>query len=130
MIDQMRMNQARLRADMEDSASSSSQQSKSIEASKEKPIEESYSLDDFDDVSMSGSGSKKIWSGKMKPGKIDDSGVSSNSNLTSSQLKSADRKSQKSSSAIGESSDRYESDGFDSLSKSKDQLAAVLSKKA
>ena len=71
---------------------------------------------------MSGSGSKKldIWSGGMKKGKVEDSVVSSNSNLTSSQLKSAERKSKNSSSAIGESSERYEYDEFDSLSKSKD----------
>ena len=74
---------------------------------------------------MSGSGSKKLdlWSGKMKTGgKPEDSMVSSNSNLTSSQLKSADRKSQKSSQGISDSSDRYDNDDFDSLSKSKDAI--------
>ena len=118
---------------MEDSANSSSlSQSKSAEPSKEKPIEESYSSDAFEDVSMSGSGSKKmdLWSGKTKAGKIDESAVSSNSNLTSSQLKSVERKSQKSSSAIGESSQGYDYDEFDSLSKSKDQLAGMITKKA
>ena len=71
-------------------------------AQKEKGPEESYSSDAFEDVSMSGSGSKKLdlWSGNKNKGvKPEDSVVSSNSNLTSSQLKSVERsgKSQKSS---------------------------------
>ena len=100
-------------------------------ASKEKGPEESYSSDAFEDVSMSGSGSKKLdlWSGKMKTGgKPEDSMVSSNSNLTSSQLKSADRKSQKSSQGISDSSDRYDNDEFDSLSKSKDAIGSMMKK--
>ena len=53
---------------MEDSANSSSLSThKAAGPPKEKPIEESYSSDAFEDVSMSGSGSKKmdVWgSGK------------------------------------------------------------------
>ena len=76
---------------------------------------------------MSGSGSKKLdlWSGNKNKGvKPEDSMVSSNSNLTSSQLKSVERsgKSQKSSQGISDSSDRYDADEFDSLSKSKDAI--------
>ena len=85
-----------MRAKIEESGSSSMSDAKPLA---QKP-EESYSSDAFEDVSMSGSGSKKLdlWSGTKKiGGKPEDSMVSSNSNLTSSQLKSADRKSQKSS---------------------------------
>ena len=83
----MRLDQARLRqADMEESANSSSLSQQREALAKEKPIEESYSSDAFEDVSMSGSGSKKldVWSGKMKKERVEDSMVSSNSNLASS----------------------------------------------
>lgn len=87
VIDQMRIDKARLlaNADMEDSANSSSLS----QPKREKPVEESqsaYSSDAFDEVSMSGSGSKKIdsWPGRLKKEKVEDSMVSSNSNIGSS----------------------------------------------
>ena len=125
LIDQMGIDAARLR-DIEESANSSSLSHQKAE----KPIEESYSSDAFEDVSMSGSGSKKldVLSGRTKKERIEESLVSSNSNLASSHQKSAERKSQKSSSAIGESSN-YDDDVFDSLSKSKDQLSSMMHKK-
>lgn len=57
----MRIDQARLRQDIEDSGVSSSL---SVSAPKgisgNKPIEDSYTTDEFEDVSMSGSASKKL----------------------------------------------------------------------
>mmetsp|Transcript_24792 Transcript_24792/g.30994 ORF Transcript_24792/g.30994 Transcript_24792/m.30994 type:complete len:141 (-) Transcript_24792:11-433(-) len=68
IIDKMRIDQARLRQDAEDSADSSSLSVPTKGASGSKPVEESYTTDEFEDVSMSGSGSKKLdlWSGKAK----------------------------------------------------------------
>ena len=87
IINQMRIDQARLRNvdDLEDSANSSSLS----HPKKEKPADESqsaYSSDAFDEVSMSGSGSKKIdsWPGRLKKDKVEDSVASSNSNIVSS----------------------------------------------
>ena len=81
-------------------------------------MEESYTTDEFEDVSMSGSGSKKLelWSGKTKTtgsksNKIDDSLKSSNSYLSVSNSKSINDL--KSNSRIGESSDVYDDDDFE-----------------
>lgn len=81
-------------------------------------MEESYTTDEFEDVSMSGSGSKKLelWSAKTKTtgsksNKIDDSLKSSNSYLSVSNSKSINDL--KSNSRIGESSDVYDDDDFE-----------------
>ena len=132
IINEEKLNQARMRAKIDESDSSLMSDAKPS-AQKEKGPEESYSSDAFEDVSMSGSGSKKLdlWSGNKNKGvKPEDSVVSSNSNLTSSQLKSVERsgKSQKSSQGISDSSDRYDADEFDSLSKSKDAIGQMMKK--
>lgn len=95
-----------------------------------KPVEESYTTDDFEDVSMSGSGSKKLdlWSGKTKPisaqRKVEDSLKSSTSGLSASNSKSIGEL--KSNSRIGESSDVYDEDDFESMTKSHKEMEKVL----
>lgn len=89
-----KLEQARLRAQVEESVGSSSMST----GHKGKKAEESYSSDPFEDVSMSGSGSKEvnnIWT-KNKTTAV----VAPNRKVT-------------------ESSDKYEDDEFDSMSKSK-----------
>ena len=57
VIDKMRMDLARKQHDMEDSAGSSSLSlHKPISSAAKSGVEESYTTDEFDDVSISGSG--------------------------------------------------------------------------
>ena len=132
IIEKMRLDQARLRAaDIEDSGNSSSL-SVPKTFSKDKPVEESYTTDDWEEVSMSGSGSKKIesWSGKTKtsgskPTRIDDSLKSSNSYISASNSKSIND--MKSNSRVADSSDVYDTDDFEnSVSKSHKEVAKAL----
>lgn len=125
LIDKMRMDQARLRAEMEESGNSSSLSVQKPGVSK--PEEESAYSDSFDDVSISGS-AKRIegnLAGKLKKRpnvedslKSDTSGYSVSNSKSANELKSASR--------IGESSDVYEDDEFESLSKSHKEMNKVL----
>ena len=106
--------------------------SSSISGTKKPDVEESYSADSFDE-SLSGSNSKKsnIWTEKLKmvsdevkKGAIEDSLKS----LTSSMAASGSKDKSIKSSAIEESSERYEDDEFESISKSKGEMAFVPTK--
>lgn len=96
-------------------------------------MEDSYTTDEFEDMSMSGSHSKKndVWSGKMKADEIkskttrvEDSLKSSTSGYSVSNSKSIGDL--KSNSRVGESSDAYEDDVFDSMSKSHGAMNKAL----
>ena len=128
----MRIDQARLRQEIEESGNSSSLSVPKATA-EAKTVEDSYTTDEFEDMSMSGSHSKKndVWSGKMKadeikskPTKVDDSLKSSTSGYSVSNSKSIGDL--KSNSRIGESSDAYEDDVFDSMSKSHGAITKAL----
>ena len=131
IIDKMRIDQARIRQELEESGNSSSLSvPKAAEA---KAVEDSYTTDEFEDMSMSGSHSKKndVWSGRMKadeskskPTKVDDSLKSSTSGYSVSNSKSLGEL--KSNSRIGESSDAYDDDVFDSMSKSHGAMNKAL----
>ena len=106
--------------------------SSSISGTKKPDVEESYSADSFDE-SLSGSNSKKsnIWTEKLKmvsdevkKGAIEDSLKS----LTSSMAASGSKDKSIKSSAIEESSERYEDDEFESISKSKGEMAFIPTK--
>ena len=132
VIDKMRLDQARdqarRQAEMEESGASSSLSVP--KATELKAIEESYASDSFEDVSMSNSGSKKLdfLSGKSKMSKpstrVEDSFKSDTSGFSASNSKSANE--MKSNSRIGESSDVYDDDEFESLSKSHKEMNKVL----
>jgi len=127
IIEKMRLDQARLRQELDESANSSSLSAPKAFLSKEKPPEESYTSDDFEDVSISGSGSKNLtsMSGKgMSKAKIDDSLKSSTSGYSMSNSKSIGGL--KSNSQIAESSDVYEDDEFESVSKSHKEMQKLL----
>lgn len=91
------------------------------------PEEESGYSDSFDDVSISGS-SKRLesgWPGKLKSKvKVEDSLKSDTSGYSVSNSKSVNEL--KSNSRIGDSSDVYEDEEFESLSKSHKEMNKVL----
>ncbi len=103
--------------DLEDSGASSSLSVPKTAATK--APEESYTSDDFEDVSMSGSGAKKFdfASGKKNDSKkatpkmdeSDTSGLSMSNSKSANELKSLSR--------VGESSDVYDED-FEAISQS------------
>lgn len=130
IIDQMRLDRARLQ-DLEESGNSSSLSvPKAIGA--KTGVEESYTSDDFEEsVSLSQSGSKKFdkLSGITKPTtqaskKVEDSLKSDTSGYSVSNSKSLGDL--KSNSRIGESSDVYDDDDFESVSKSNKQMNKIL----
>ena len=105
---------------MEESANSSSL---SVSNPGVKGVEESYASDSFEDVSVSGSAKKiDVWSSgktKAKP-KIEDSLKSDTSGFSASNSKSANE--MKNASRFGESSDVYDDDEFESVSKSHKEM--------
>ena len=136
IIERMRLDKARLQKDLEESGNSSSLSVP--KAAESKAVEESYTTDDFDDVSVSGSGSKKFELASRAPAqasttstafakskaKIDDSLKSSTSGLSASNSKSIGDL--KSNSRLGESSDVYDDDEFESMSKSHKDMQKAL----
>ena len=122
IIEKMRLDRARLQ-DLEESGNSSSLSAPKAAGAKT-GVEESYTSDDFEEsVSLSQSGSKKfdMLSGKTKPStaarpRVEDSLKSDTSGYSISNSKSIGDL--KSNSRIGESSDVYSEDAFESISKS------------
>ena len=97
VFNKSKLDQARMKAQMEESAGSSSMST----GQKNKKPEDSYSSDPFEDVSVSGSGS--------------------NDKINNIWTKNKEKKEEKLIIArkITESSDKYDDDEFDSMSKSK-----------
>ena len=114
----MRLDAARLKAakglndDSEESSELSSRQKLAPPATR-KALEESYASDSFEDVSVSGSGSRvpSSWASKHRAKNVEDS------------MKSGSSKGKAgTASGIGESSSNYDEEAFDSLSKSHNAL--------
>ena len=120
----MRLDAARLKAtkglndDSEESSELSSRQKLAPPATR-KALEESYASDSFEDVSVSGSGSRvpSSWASKHRAKNVEDSMKSG-----SSKGKAAAAGGGGTTSGIGESSSNYDEDAFDSLSKSHNAL--------
>ena len=125
----MRLDAARLKAanglndDSEESSELSSRQKLAPPATR-KALEESYNSDSFEDVSVSGSGSRvpASWATKNRSKNVEDSMKSGSSKgKTGGAVGTA--------SGIGESSSNYDEDAFDSLSKSNNALNYLIKNK-